>query len=154
MRRGQLQAMEPIIIVVILILIFSIAGVFFFRAGEREQATDARLLQDKNDAALLARMAWLPELSCGTGTNCIDRYKLEAFAALLHNQTVRTSYYQIFGQTQVSVTWIELEGQQQTVILYDNFKGEDVATTRTYFTIYDPATNTRNFAIMTIKRDA
>ena len=149
MKRGQLQTLEPIIIVIVLVLIAALVLMAFVRL------TDASTPLDNSEAvAVLERVSTMPELSCPVietaGTYCIDLAKVEAFSRIMRDEDNRIAYQPVFGFTQIT---LEVVGDDP-ILLYDMIDPEaDVRAGTTYFTVHDPLTDTRRFATITVRRE-
>ena len=152
MRKAQVQALEPIVIVIFLALLLGIALVFYFRISGGQVRQDESLVRSQENAQLLATVTRLPELSCTSDTrNCIDLYKAQAFAASVTDPRQRLFYYALFGTANISIQWVELSGKKE-LQLYNALQSENIRASRTYFTIQDPVTGHRHFATMTIEQ--
>lgn len=155
MRRGQLQSLEPVMVVIILAIIGIVGGMFYFSIAERGAQEDALLLDEQEDLAVLKRIAAAPELACPaditTGTYCIDLYKARAFSDLMAQDRHRVRYHPFFGDTQITVEWLDLPSRQ-SLALYNGTNATDLRATRTYFVVYDPVDGRRHFATLLIRR--
>jgi hypothetical protein len=152
MRRGQLSTLEPVLIVIFLVIIVGILLLFSTALIGDRSANDKLLLASDADLRLLKRITHMPELSCPSSetgeTYCIDLYKAAAFA----NQDVK-SYRSLFGPTRITVQYLDLDtGQwEQPIVLY-NDAGQDVRASQTFSTVFDPLTQTRHFALISVER--
>lgn len=157
MRRGQLQTLEPIIIVMVLALIAGLSLLFYLRITEGQEMQQTREFRMQEDVATLGRIANLPELSCNraetANTYCIDVYKARTFGEFLRtNHQARTYYYALFGATNITLQIIS-GGTTEQIALYENLNNTFVTQTRTYFTVQDPTTGSREFAVLIIERE-
>jgi hypothetical protein len=157
MKKGQLQTMEPIIIVIVLVIIIGICLLFYSRISNSQEDQQIRTAKAKEDTATLKRIANLPEFSCGrstsTNTYCIDKYKAEAFGNFTASSAqARIYYYGFFGAANVTLQIIE-NGNLRSIPLYYNLNSTYVTQTRTYFTVFDPVMQHRQFAILIIERE-
>jgi hypothetical protein len=158
MRRAQLQTLEPIVIVIILTLIVSIGLLFYFRASSDITTRDQLQVGALQDLETLSALSRMPELVCTAdvtrNTNCIDTEKAKAFAQLLRSDRGRNDYYPLLGSTSITITWIDLSSGESQLLLYNatDLNRSSVTPTRTYFTMYDPLTRTKEFAVMDILR--
>ena len=155
--KGQLQVMEPIIIVVFLALILGILLMFYLRIADTEHAQDVRVHENAQDLAVLQRMARLPEIACPkseTGqTYCIDLYKARAFTRSMENPRARASYFPVFGAARITVHIIEVSGETSNFTIYNTLNATaNVRPSITYTTVYDPVHDTRQFAMVMIER--
>lgn len=153
--RGQLQTLEPILITIFLALIIGILLLVYVRiSGSR--GTDLQSVQEsQDDVATLARIATLPELKCSNAfENCIDKQKAIAFSQIAAGPG-KVFYHPMFGDVNITISWIDLQtGATGGKTLYDSLNSTNVKTTVTYFTIYNPVTNARQFATLMITRRA
>ncbi|MBR9700258.1 hypothetical protein GOV11_00125 [Candidatus Woesearchaeota archaeon] len=165
MRKGQLQAMEPIIVVIMIVLIAVVALTYFVRLSKSEATIMASTMDSKDALAILQRASTLPELSCALsetqGTACIDLYKAWFMEILMNDPTqdmLKIRYQPIFGNTNVSVEIIKIEDGSSPfnpIQIYNGLApGVDYTVTRTYFTIHEATTDGRAFAIMHIARES
>lgn len=161
-RVGQLQSMEPIIVMVFLAIIVGIMLIFYFRISDAQGAQDVRSQANVQDLAAIKRLAALPEIACPRPETaqayCIDKYKALAFAAAMENSRLRQEYYPLFGQSRINITIITLQprGQEQLTI-YDSLgDASRVRTSVMYTTVYDPSADQsageRKFAMVTFER--
>lgn len=156
-RRGQLQVMEPIVIVVFLALILGILLMFYLRIAGTEQAQEVRVHENVQDLAVLQRMARLPEIACPkseTGqTYCIDLYKVRAFNQSMEDPRARTGYFPVFGAARITVRIIDVSGDTSNITIYNTLNATaNVRPSITYTTVYDPVLDTRQFAMIMIER--
>ena len=156
-RRGQLQTLEPIIIVIILAVIIGMLLLFYVRISATQSRVDKQANAQQEDLASLARITTLPEISCPRSetvkTYCIDLLKARAFKDLMANPQLRSTYFSVLGASEISIETIDLQGAPSSMVLYDALEPGNVSASRTYFTGYDPVQDTRKFAIMVIKRE-
>jgi hypothetical protein len=155
--RGQLQSMEPIIIVIVLAIIAGLSLLFYVRISGGQQNEEIRAAHAQEDVATLGRIVNLPEFSCSrsatTNTYCIDKYKAQAFGNYTaKNTAARLYYYGFFGAANVTLQVVE-NGALHQIPLYANLKNDYVTQTRTFFTVLDPLTGERQFAILIIERE-
>lgn len=155
--RGQLQVMEPIVVVVFLALILGILLMFYLRIASTEQAQEAGVYENVQDLAVLQRMARLPEIACPkseTGqTYCIDLYKAQAFNRSMENQRTRTGYFPLFGASRITLHIIDVSGGVRNITIYNTLTATaNVRPSITYTTVYDPVSDTRQFAMIMIER--
>jgi hypothetical protein len=150
--------MEPIIIVIMLAIIFGMALLFYARISGTQQKTEASHYQAEEDLDTLDRLTTMPELSCPRSetvkTYCIDRLKAEAFAGMLDNGGNRIYYTPLLGDTSITLIWYDLNDDAlHSLPIYNNLKDSTrVKATRTYFTVFDPITGTRQFAMLNVER--
>jgi len=148
MKKGQLQTLEPIVIVIVLVLIAAIVLMLFVKLNDTSPSFDSREALN-----VLQRVSTMPELSCPAietaGTHCIDLGKARAFS-----RTVDEIFYQpVFGFTSITLEVVE-ENKLEEILLYDaTVPDANVRASTTYFTVHDPVTDTRKFAMLTIRRE-
>jgi hypothetical protein len=164
-RRGQLQAMEPIIITIILVLIIGVALIFYVRINYHEVASDSASFSQEEDLALLSRISSMPELSCpavdGVPKNCIDLEKARQFQRLTRNDRTRSYYNPVLGATNITIETVDLAvttagsaGEAlDTINIYQNMQSENRVVVRTYAVVFDPASRTNRFATIIIERE-
>lgn len=166
-RRGQLQAMEPIIIVIVLAIIIGLVLLYYVRINAYETKTDTANYQAKEDLAMLGRLTTLPELACPRSetvkTYCIDLLKAQAFASTMgdirNGPANRVYYSPVLGATNITLRWYDLSkpaGQMaQQLTIYSNLRDSTrVRTTTTYFTAFEPVNGTRQFAMLIVERQS
>lgn len=166
-RRGQLQAMEPIIIVIVLAIIIGLVLLYYVRINAYETKTDTANYQAKEDLAMLGRLTTLPELACPRSetvkTYCIDLLKAQAFASMMGDArsgpSNRVYYSPVLGATNITLRWYDLSkpsGQMaQQLTIYSNLRDSTrVRTTTTYFTAFEPVNRTRQFAMLIVERQS
>ncbi|MDD9953874.1 MAG: hypothetical protein OXR66_06075 [Candidatus Woesearchaeota archaeon] len=150
MKRAQFQTLEPILVIIIIVLLAGVGLLFFVNVSKTSVAHDISTLHERHLTAALDRMTTLPELSCPKSetenTYCIDLYKARVFATQDH-----IPYYALFGPTKITLRW--LDGTAKELVLYDALQSGQVRAATTYFTIYDPLTDERLFAMLTVQRD-
>jgi hypothetical protein len=155
--RGQINTLEPIVIVIILVLIVGIGLGFYVRASADVNDRTREELRAEQDIVTLAALSRMPELSCTSdisrGTNCIDVEKAAALASHFSRDANRLPYYSLLGSSSVTLTWIDTaSGGTRRLLLYNATGTGGVRATRTYFTVYDPRTGTRRFAVLDVRR--
>lgn len=157
--RGQLQTLEPILIVMVLAIIASIGLVWFMRVSESQASFDDRIFDTAKDLAMAKRIASLPEISCpkdiSAGTYCVDLAKADAFSELASDRDALLLYYSLLGETQIHLSWIDLSsGELHNLSLYDFLPPEstDISGSVTYGSVYDPLTGERHFGMITLRR--
>jgi hypothetical protein len=158
MKKAQLQAMEPIIIVIVLAVIIGVGLLFYTRINDNQQREDRIVAYQQEDLVLLSRIARMPELSCSNDeslTNCIDAEKAKAFATVLRTERGRLHYYSFFGDANVTITSFDLEtGTLDTQEIYGGLDAESYTPIVMYFTLYDPKTDISKMATLTVLRRA
>lgn len=159
MRRGQLQTLEPILIVIVLSVLFGVGLLFFVKL----QAHDPMkaVTSEREATALLKKITTLPELSCPTSetvqTYCLDLVKAQMFSEMLGNAGNASFYFPLFGRSSVTLEWYDLSYGDEAIVeqleLYNALlEGADVAMSTTYFTVYDPVADQRYFASIMVRR--
>jgi hypothetical protein len=155
-RRAQLQALEPIFIVIILAIVMGIGLLFYVRIADSQERQDSSAQAQQEDLATLARISRMPELSCSADaslTNCIDVHKAEAFSRLLANDQAKLYYYPYLGDKNITITWLDLaSGVTTTLRLYGGMQSDTYTATTTYFTVYESVNSTAKLATLTILR--
>jgi hypothetical protein len=155
--KGQLQALEPIIITIVLGIIMVIGVVFYINISGSQSQQDKQEQAQQDELVLLARTSRLPELSCSedvSGTNCIDLYKANALAKRLSDPKERAYYFTLFGASNITIEYVDLVNNKAVFVpLYSAAGGNRTRATRTYFTVYDPVERTTNFATLIIERE-
>lgn len=157
-RRGQLETLEPILIVIMLVLIAGIGLLFYVNISAGEYRGDLARIDDAQAIAIMQRATSMPELSCAlsetAGTFCLDKYKVLAFSSIAREEQARIYYQDVFGTSSVRIGWLEA-GSEEKVVLYNITTGNgSITTMHTYFTLHDPVADERYFAVMTIAREA
>jgi len=159
--RGQLQVLEPIIIVLILGILVAGGIIATVKVGKTQADSDAFILDAQNARSTLQTITNLPELSCPRSvtveTYCIDLYKAEWFSVMMKNDTKKSYYQPLFSSSRITLTYFELEDgglTENQVILYDDVLNENnIGSISTYFTVYDPISDDRLFAWIMIQRE-
>lgn len=159
-RRGQIQAMEPIIIVIFLIILLLAGGAYFLRMLSAQQDQRAEAVQAADDLALLERLTTLPELSCGgtasAGPLCVDARKARLFADMLaQNDTLRIAYYPVLGATNITLRIVDITtGNAQDILISDASRNDSarVRSTRTFVTVLEPSDGDVDFGMLEIRR--
>jgi hypothetical protein len=159
-RRGQLQALEPILVVIFLAIIIGLVLLYYVQITTVEGTRDQRRYQAQEDLALLGRITTLPELSCPRSetvkTYCLDLFKAQAFATLTAQPETKAYYYPVFGSANVTLYWLDLKygaERLQSLRLYSSIgNSTNVKPTTTYFTAYEPVDGTRQFAMLVVER--
>jgi hypothetical protein len=156
MSKGQLQTLEPIIIVMMLALLVGLGLLFYIRINHAGTQQARSVAGAQEDFTTLARIVELPELACSSGATakeyCIDLYKAKAFAASTQNNEQRAYYYTFFGASRITLEYID-DPMPEPIVLYENLKDTHVIQTRTFFAVLDPVTNERKFAVLKIERE-
>lgn len=159
-RRGQLQAMEPIIIVIVLAIIIGIVMLFYTRISAQENRAGTTRYQAREDIAMLGRLTTMPELACPRSetvkTYCIDIGKATAFAAMMNDPKERIYYNPFLGATNLTLKWYDMQqDKMNSLALYNNLRDpERITTTTTYFTVFEPVNSTRQFAMLIVERQS
>jgi|GEM_PF-6148969 len=160
-KKGQLNTMEPIIIVIVLALIAGLGLLFYTRINDTQQTTAVSTMNAQQDVALLSTLARMPELACSraetSDTKCIDLGKASAFAEILiTDQKIKNEYYPIFGASKVMITYVDsfdVGMPSRSVTVYDALDDESrVRPTRTYFALYNPGDERMMFATLVVER--
>lgn len=158
-RHGQLQAMEPIIIVMVIAVIIGIVLVFYFRITTVSSGISSQRLQSQEDVLSMIRIARMPELLCpgsiSGDTNCIDLEKAKAFSAILRNQTYKTYYHPILGNANITIFWLDGDMKTHQMQLYSDIPSNSTHTSAslTYFTVYDPIAEVNDLAWVMIQKE-
>lgn len=155
MRKAQLQTLEPILIVIFLALILGLVLLFSLRISDTSAQRDTISQGNRQDLALLGIVANLPEIACPRSetskTYCIDEYKARAFNASMRDVRKRNVYFQLLGNTRISIQ--KIDGASDPLVIYQMINDtSDVRTSFAYSTIHDPVTDLRSFAIVRIER--
>lgn len=159
LRRGQMQTLEPIIIVITITLLLLVGGAYFLRASQGADDQRASARQEAEDLALLERVTTLPEISCSgvssAGRLCVDREKAIAFSStILANESLRIAYFPLFGRTDLSLRVVSLnEDVARDISIYDAAdNATTIRATRTFVSVLDPATGTLGIGSLEIRR--
>jgi len=156
MKKGQLQALEPILAVIIIAIILVIGFIYVVKISTNESVQDEMLSAENEDTATLTMLSAMPELACASDIkekNCIDLEKAKLFSQLLKTPSGRSYYASLFGKRDIIITYFDIEKKQEnTIVLFDyEAQGASIGS-RTYFTAHDAATKNMHFAILSIKR--
>lgn len=158
-RRGQMQTMEPIIVVITITILLLVGGAYFLRASQGAEGDRTASRQGAEDLALLERVTTLPEIACAgvssAGRLCVDKEKVRVFSAVLaSNETLRVMYFPLFGRTNVSLRIVDVEDGVATgyplYMAMDN--ASTIRATRTFVSVLDPATGTLGIGSLEIRR--
>lgn len=163
-RRAQLQAMEPIMIVIVLAIIAGIVLLFYVRLSTGEARAETRTAQAVEDVQILGAVARMPELLCpdteSVQVNCIDYEKAKVFAKSSQSTENKVYYNPFFGNANITLYWIEsvhdADGNVnvQSQQLFDTMVNRNkTKTSITYFTLYKPIEDRRYMAWMQIERE-
>lgn len=156
MRRGQLQTLEPVVIVIFLGVILALGLIFFMRISDSDSARQQSLADERYAVAIMRTVTTMPELACSRAetvqTFCIDTEKAYAFAEFTSSLNNGLEYFPLFGSSTLELEWQESTGLVK-VVLYNASAGGNALASSTYFTVHDPITDTRRFATLTVLRD-
>jgi hypothetical protein len=158
MRRGQLQTLEPVLVVIFIGILLGVGMLVFVRMGSFRSSQEATLVQEQEALVLLKRLTTLPELSCPAAvtvqTFCIDEEKARQFALRMDDPRERAHYFPLLGASEITLEIVDLDGGVQELAVYNATIGNrTVVGSGTYFTAYDPAREERRFAILTLRRE-
>ncbi len=162
-RRAQLQAMEPIMIVIVLAIIAGISLLFYVRLSSGETRAQIRTTESIEDVQILGAVARMPELLCpdteSVQVNCIDYEKAKIFSQSSKLPENKIYYNPFFGNANITLYWIEsISGSNDVTIqsqqLFDTMVNRNkTKTSITYFTLYKPIEDRRYMAWMQIERE-
>jgi hypothetical protein len=162
-KRAQLQAMEPIMIVIVLAIIAGIVLLFYVRLSSNEQQAEIRTTQSSEDVQILGAVARMPELLCpnveSVQVNCIDYEKAKAFSQSSMLPENKVFYNPLFGNANITLYWIDSIDSDGAVNikstqLFDTMVNRNkTRMTITYFTLYKPIEDRRYMAWMQIERE-
>jgi len=103
-KKGQVQMMETIMVLVVFIIILIVGMVFFWGVVMKDIGASAKELEEEKYYVLTSILPTLPELLYSEATNeeeYIDTSKILAFQKTIADQT--SHYSQLFGQTRISI---------------------------------------------------
>lgn len=151
MKNAQLQSMETIIIVIILIVLTLIGIWFFARATDEQIDRTSTTLKISTLQATGKKLSYLPELSCQSGGAetelCIDLVKAEILSAWLANpnspyhEELRIRYYQMFGDTRITIQQIYPETdnpEDNNILLFNGTTALSVYAQALPISLYNP----------------
>ncbi len=158
MRKGQLQTLEPILIIIFLAIIAGIGMLFWIGFVESDAKDSAAAYESREALALLQRITTLPEFSCALsetrGTYCIDLEKAKVFQSMMADERLALQYTPILGFSNITLEIVDFSGANQKLVLNSRLNSERYQIMRTYFTVHDPVEDTRGFGVLTIVREA
>lgn len=164
MKKAQLQAMETIIVAVVLVLLV-IIGLWTYTGLSRDGSEQlGRQLSLEAANALITILSEMPELSCPDMSletrNCLDKTKLELLSDALTNPNSdlysaeeRLYYASIFGSANITIRQKYPSNQFFEVQLFDGATSRNVIARTLPVNIYDPTANTveRSIALAEIE---
>ena len=153
MKKAQLQAMETIIISIILVLLVLI-GLWFYSGVSASSADQtSRLLSQEDANTLVILLSELPELSCPDRSvetrNCLDITKIDLLSQAITNpesdlytNNNRLYYASLFGATNITITqrYPEPSANTASYQLFDGATTSNVLTRTLPINLYDPRT--------------
>ncbi|MBR9702618.1 hypothetical protein GOV10_01150 [Candidatus Woesearchaeota archaeon] len=152
MKRGQLQSMETIIIVIILVLL-TLMGIWFFaKATDNQIESTSTKLKLATLQTTGKKLSYLPELSCQSGGAetelCIDIIKAEILSEWLTNSSkdyheeLRIHYYQMFGDTRITIQQVYPEDffdpESNDILLFNGTTSLSVYAQALPISLYNP----------------
>ena len=166
--KGQLQAMEPIIIVVMLGLIIGLVLLFYVRLSGTQAQTTQKITSSEEDVVMLTKVSRMPELLCpstiASDTNCIDLGKASSFSAITTTAQGKMYYNSLFGNSNIILHWINFSSGNADAVINDmtlysaldqrslGKNSSGVSTSTTYFFVYDPITKSNDLAWLDVVR--
>lgn len=157
LRRAQIQAGE-LVMVVIIVMVFLILGLAAYSGLKSEGYKEIKQELRSLDAIDLAQEALaMQELGCDfadeISTDCVDIYRLEAFAKKIEMASVNDPLYNYyrskFGLANITIEQVYPLEKKWNV--YETRRGNisDIPL-RIPVYLYDPTTQTNSFAILTV----
>lgn len=155
MKKAQLEGMETIIISIILMIVIIIGVSFYVKGTKISNQEEITKNQLDNLKSLSIKLTYLPELSCpdfgaSKTSPCIDKYKAEAFGAMLESDNeLRITYHDLFGDSEIRIE--QVYPSQNPIVIYDATQNDDGFVSWFPITIYDPITQNRVLGVLTIR---
>ena len=154
MKRAQLQAMETIIVAIVLILLV-LLGLFIYVVGSEDVAEqNQRQGASEEILTLGTRLSNMMELSCSQrgreNSVCVDLVKAELLGAWLtdpqnpnYDDTIRLQYADVFGSRNITLRQkYPAPTSNQEIVLFDGLTNENYLTQFIPVVIYDPQEET------------
>lgn len=153
MKRAQLQAMETIIVAVVLIVLV-LLGLFVYVVGSEDVAEQNERQGASEEMLVLGtRLSNMMELSCSQkgreNSVCVDMLKAELLGDWLTNtssphydDTIRLQYADVFGDRDIILRQLYPNHEENEILLFDGLSSENYLTQFVPVVIYDPREKT------------
>ena len=100
MKKGQIEYMETIFVLLILTIIIFVGVVLIYSFYNRSLKEKGEEFPDIDAVTLTSSIIAMPEFTCGKNANCIDVLKIWAFQQTVHNKQY---YHDLFKDKDVTV---------------------------------------------------
>lgn len=158
-KKSQIQMAESVGVVIIILIMIMIGIAIYSSYSRNKYKEELQQANEINTLKLANTVSTLPELHCTNNKiNCIDILKVKAFINLMNSSDSRFFYSSYFGDAYITITQILPNSSsffpREEIVLYEKIPEEYISKSPVFIPVnlYNPITETRGFAILTVER--